>query len=165
MLEIEDLQKAMREAPEYCAKEVNKVDAVRLLVPQIQEMQTRGYSLGKIAEFLSAKGFIIKPAALKNYLTRIKAETAKKTPRIPVRSRTSDQTVSGTSARRRETSMGSERSGGSGAGAEIDRERSGESRDGSAGPSAVVSSPAARTSPVGAASRAGSTPRKDAPDL
>jgi hypothetical protein len=161
ILAIEDLQKAMREAPEYSAKEVTKVQAVRLLAPQIQEMQSRGYSLGQIADFLSAKGFLIKPTALKNYLTKIKADTAKKTPRIPARTRTNDRTLPGASERSQDPSVGSERGAGSGETGEAGPGRPGEMKDRSMGPSSA----GVRTSSGGPPLRSGSTPRKDSPDL
>ena len=137
------------------------MQAVRLLAPQIQEMQSRGYSLGQIADFLSAKGFLIKPTALKNYLTKIKADTTKKIPRIPARVRTNDQTLPGTSMRIQDPSVGGERGAVSGETGEAGQGPPGESKDRSMGSSAA----AVRTSSAAPPLRSGSTPRKDSPDL
>lgn len=165
VLAIENVRKAMREAPEYSAKEVSKMQAVRLLAPQIQEMQAKGYSLGPIAGMLSDNGFIITVTALKNYLTKVKAEMAKKTPRSSTRMRISDRTLPGTSTRMRVMAVASEGSDRSGATAEMDRGRVGDSNDRGKGPTAVPSAAVVTTSSGGAPLRSGSTPRKDSSDI
>jgi hypothetical protein len=49
----------MEEAPHCDPTEVSKAEAVRLLLPQIQVMQSEGYGLAHIVSWLSSKGVAI----------------------------------------------------------------------------------------------------------
>jgi hypothetical protein len=70
---IEHVRKAVKEAPECSAKEVPKQQAIQALVPEIHEMQSKGYGWEAIASFLSDHGVAINVVTLKSYLRRAKA--------------------------------------------------------------------------------------------
>lgn len=69
---IEKLQQSLRELPavEDKSRELNKQEAVALLVDEVDGLKKKGYSLEKIAELLTEGGFAIKPPTLKSYLSR-----------------------------------------------------------------------------------------------
>lgn len=70
---IEHVRKAVKEAPECTAKEIPKLQAIHVLVPEIHEMQAKGYDWKAIASFLSDHGIAINVVTLKSYLRRVKA--------------------------------------------------------------------------------------------
>jgi len=75
---IEQLQRAIESLPECQVDEVTKVQAVRMLVPQIQAMQSKGYSLGAIAKMFSENGIVVTTVTLKSYLNQVKPMRGKK---------------------------------------------------------------------------------------
>lgn len=69
---IEKLQQSLRELPvvEDKSRELNKQEAVALLVDEVEGLKKKGYSLEQIAGLLTEGGFAIKPPTLKSYLSR-----------------------------------------------------------------------------------------------
>lgn len=65
---IEQVQRAFAAAPHQEVKDVDKSEAIRMLVPDIEAMKSKGYSLVDIAGVLSDNGVPITPTVLKNYL-------------------------------------------------------------------------------------------------
>ena len=78
---IELARKAMQNAPECLAKEVSKVHAIRSLVPDIRQMQSKGYDWNAIACLLSEHGIRVTAVTLKSYLQQAKARPSKRTHR------------------------------------------------------------------------------------
>lgn len=72
---IEKLQESLRELPEVedKSRELNKQEAVALLVDEVELLKKKGYSLEKIAELLTEGGLEIKPPTLKSYLSKARA--------------------------------------------------------------------------------------------
>jgi hypothetical protein len=70
---IEQLQRALDGAPECQVEDVSKVQAIRILIPQIQNMRSKGYGWSAIARLLSEGGIIVSAVTLKSYLTQDKA--------------------------------------------------------------------------------------------
>jgi hypothetical protein len=75
---IEQLQRAIESLPECQVDEVTKVQAIRMLVPQIQAMQSKGYSLGAIAKMFSENGIVVTAVTLKSYLNQVKPMRGRK---------------------------------------------------------------------------------------
>jgi hypothetical protein len=90
---VADLQRELEEAPHCDPTEVSKAEALRLLLPQIQVMQSKGYSLAHIAAVLSNRGIAVTDHGLKNHLYRLRssqnAQTSKKRPQASPATRTS----------------------------------------------------------------------------
>jgi hypothetical protein len=61
---IEQVQHALDALPEYQEEEVTKTRAVRMLVPQVLALQSKGYSLVAIAKVISDKGIPVSGMAL-----------------------------------------------------------------------------------------------------
>ncbi len=57
---------------EVVPTEVNRQDAVKLLLPEIAVMQARGYTLNQIAEHLTGNGIEISGSTLRSYIQRAK---------------------------------------------------------------------------------------------
>lgn len=72
---IEKLQESLRELPEVedKSRELNKQEAVALLVDEVEQLKKKGYSLEKIAVLLTEGGLEIKPPTLKSYLSKARA--------------------------------------------------------------------------------------------
>jgi hypothetical protein len=95
---ILQLQRALESAPECSVEEVTKVQAIRMLVPQIQTMQAKGYSLNAIAAMLSENGITVTGVTLKSYLNQLRAAGRKKSARKGQRPRRSQDALSGPAA-------------------------------------------------------------------
>ncbi len=78
---IQDAQRVLENAPACNTTEVTKVEAMRLLLPQIKAMQAKGYGLAHIAELLSETGISVTEVTLKNYVHRLRVQTEKAAPR------------------------------------------------------------------------------------
>ncbi len=70
---IEHVRKAMKEAPECTAMEIPRPQAIQALVPEIHEMQSKGYDWAAIASLLSEHGIAINVVTHKSDLQRAKA--------------------------------------------------------------------------------------------
>lgn len=77
--QIENISKKLRSMPpvEKAKRQMNKQEAIKLLVKEIKIMQNRGYSLDQIAETLRGEGLDISTHTLKIYLQRAKRTTKK----------------------------------------------------------------------------------------
>lgn len=82
---VEALKRHLEALPPHREEAVTKLQAVRMLVPDIQAMQSKGYSLGAIAECLSERGLPISAVALKSYLSHVKGGVANKKGRRKLR--------------------------------------------------------------------------------
>ncbi len=78
MAAIEQVQRAFEAAPECGAKEVPKAQAIRMLIPQIRTMQSKGYDWEAIAGLLSEHGIAITAVTLRSYLQKLKTAGGKK---------------------------------------------------------------------------------------
>jgi hypothetical protein len=76
---IETLQKTLEALPEHRQEEVTKVQAIRMLAPQIHAMQSKGYNLASIAAVLSERGIAVSAGALKSYLSHSRGGEDRKT--------------------------------------------------------------------------------------
>jgi hypothetical protein len=70
---IEQLQRALEDVPECQVEDVSKVQAIRMLIPQIQKMRSKGYGWSAIAQLVSEGGIAVSAVTLKSYLTQAKA--------------------------------------------------------------------------------------------
>jgi hypothetical protein len=70
---IEHVRRAIQNAPECTTKEVPKLQAIRTLIPDIQQLQSKGYDWRAVASLLSEHGIAISVVTLKSYLQRAKA--------------------------------------------------------------------------------------------
>jgi hypothetical protein len=75
---IERLQRTLESTPECRIEEVTKVEAIRMLRPQILAMRAKGYGLGAIAGLLSEHGIAVTAVTLKSYLKQFKGAGGKK---------------------------------------------------------------------------------------
>jgi hypothetical protein len=78
---IEELKQMFEDASEHHLREVNKVQAIKMLLPQIEVMLNKGYTVSDIASMLSEKGIVVTPVTLRAYLGKLKETPASK--RIP----------------------------------------------------------------------------------
>jgi hypothetical protein len=69
---IESVRKAIQMTPDCATKEVTKLQAVQALIPDIEQMQSKGYDWKAIATLLSEHGIAINVVTLKSYLQRSK---------------------------------------------------------------------------------------------
>ena len=70
---IEHVRRAIQNAPDCTTKEIPKLQAIRALIPDIRQMQSKGYDWSAIASLLSEHGIAINVVTLKSYLQRAKA--------------------------------------------------------------------------------------------
>ena len=70
---IEHVRRAIQNAPDRTTNEVPKLQAIRALIPDIRQMQSKGYDWSAIASLLSEHGIAINVVTLKSYLQRAKA--------------------------------------------------------------------------------------------
>jgi hypothetical protein len=70
---VEDLRREFDNAAEHHLQDVSKTQAIKLLLPQIQTMQNKGYGLADIAARLSNKGVVVTAIGLKNCLSQIRS--------------------------------------------------------------------------------------------
>lgn len=77
--QIEKLREKLEVMPkvEDPDRQVSKLEAVRMMVESIRDLQSRGYSIEKISEILSDSGLPIAPTTLKSYLTKVKVTPVK----------------------------------------------------------------------------------------
>src|SRR5580658_5409393 len=96
---IEELKQMFEDASEHHVREVNKVQAITMLLPQIEVMLNKGYTVSEIASMLSEKGIVVTPITLRAYLGKLKETPASK--RIPIgrSTRSAGRDVSGVSAK------------------------------------------------------------------
>ena len=92
MATIKDIQRHLEDSPARESSEVSKVQALRLLAPQILLMQSKGYSAAHIAGLLSEKGVVVTAATLKSHLSRFKSAEAQEALRAKPAKRTSRET-------------------------------------------------------------------------
>jgi hypothetical protein len=76
--EIQRIRGTMKNAPEHPVDEVTTAEAVRMLSPEIQAMQAKGYGLPAIAAHLSDNGLAMTTKTLKTYLTEARATGRRK---------------------------------------------------------------------------------------
>lgn len=69
---VEALAESLKDLPELdqVEQEVTKPEAVRMLLPRIKELRSKGYSLERIAEKLTEGGLPITAVTLRSYLAR-----------------------------------------------------------------------------------------------
>jgi hypothetical protein len=84
---IEDVLRAVEEAPDCDETEVAKVEAMRRLVPAIKTMQAKGYGVAHITKLLCDKGIAVTEASLKQYMHRLSSRKLTESSRIGRRDR------------------------------------------------------------------------------
>jgi hypothetical protein len=92
---IEQVRRVLEDTPECREEEVTKVQAIRMLAPQIHAMQSKGYGLKAIAALLSDKGIAVSVVSLKSYLRHVKGAGIKKPPRRGKKNERVDRRSSG----------------------------------------------------------------------
>ena len=102
---IEEIKRMFEDASEHPVREVNKVQAIKMLLPQIEVILNKGYSVSEIASMLSEKGIVVTPITLRAYLGKLKETPASK--RIPIgrSTRSAGRDVSGVSAKSKPQSV------------------------------------------------------------
>jgi hypothetical protein len=75
---LDAVRRALESAPKNEEEEVTKLEAIRLLVPQIHAAKAKGYSLESIATMVSAQGLPVSAVALRSYLSQVKGSGGKK---------------------------------------------------------------------------------------
>jgi hypothetical protein len=93
MATIKDIQRLLEDSPARESSEVSKVQALRLLAPQILLMQSKGYSAAHIAGLLSERGVVVTAATLKSHLSRFKTAEAQEALRAKPAKRTNRETT------------------------------------------------------------------------
>jgi hypothetical protein len=81
---LERLSREVEELPLSRPEEVTTREAVRLVIPQVHAMQSKGYSLQAIAKFLSERGIQVTGVALKRYM-KFATDDGKARRRAPTR--------------------------------------------------------------------------------
>jgi hypothetical protein len=84
---IQDVLRAVEEAPDCDETEVAKIEAMRRLVPAIKTMQAKGYGLAHIAKLLSDKGIAVTEVTLKQYMHRLGSRKVTESSRVGKRDR------------------------------------------------------------------------------
>ncbi len=79
---IQDVLRAVEEAPDCDETEVAKIEAMRRLVPAIKTMQAKGYGLAPIAKLLCDKGIAVTEVSLKQYMHRLGSRNVTETARV-----------------------------------------------------------------------------------
>jgi hypothetical protein len=72
---IEELKRMFEDASEHHVSEVSKVQAIQMLLPQIEVMLNKGYSVSDIASMLTEKGVVVTPITLRAYLGKFKEKS------------------------------------------------------------------------------------------
>ncbi len=91
---LEDVRKLEEQfdvLPEQTNVAIQRTDAIRILLPKIQILQSRGYSLTDIAERLTQGGVPIKASVLATYLRREVGAKRKSKPRKRIQENTAEQ--------------------------------------------------------------------------
>ena len=141
---IEEVRRAMKDAPECTAKAVPKPQAIQALVAEIHQMRSKGYDWKAIASFLSEHGIAINVVTLKSYLQRAKADGVR---------------AAGKRRGAREAKQRTPLRSGKDTGEGTPEAAKGRAGGGTAAAPAVPSRPAKE--PTAAAPKAGSAPAKD----
>lgn len=78
--DVKKLGEKLKALPKIEVKptEVNRQDAVKLLLPEIVSLQARGYTLNQVSEILSKDGIEISGSTLRSYLQRAKGAPKKR---------------------------------------------------------------------------------------
>ena len=84
---IQDVLRAVEEAPDCDETEVAKVEAMRRLIPALRTMQAKGYGLDQIAKLLCDRGIAVTEGGLKQYLHRLGSRRVTEPPRAGKRDR------------------------------------------------------------------------------
>jgi hypothetical protein len=84
---IQDVLRAVEEAPDCDETEVAKVEAMRRLMPAIKTLQAKGYGLAHIAKLLCDKGIAVTEASLKQYVHRLGSKRVTESSRVGRRDR------------------------------------------------------------------------------
>src|SRR5579863_1514239 len=84
---IQDVLRAVDEAPDCDETEVAKVEAMRRLVPAIKTMQAKGYGVAHITKLLCDKGIAVTEASLKQYMHRLGSRKITEASRVGRRDR------------------------------------------------------------------------------
>jgi|GEM_PF-2395981 len=84
---VEEIRKRLVDAPEIQATTVSRAQALRMLAPEIAQMQSRGYSLAKIAGFLSGEGLAVSVTVLKTSLQKVRSAAREERGRLEPRPR------------------------------------------------------------------------------
>ena len=94
--QIEILRGKLEEMPqvEDPDRKVSKLEAVRMMASSIRDLQSRGYSIEKIAEILTDSELDIAPTTLKSYLTKVKGSPVKSNPRTNSKPRSTSNRAS-----------------------------------------------------------------------
>nr|WP_172687575.1 hypothetical protein [Pseudomonas syringae] len=77
--QIEILKGKLEEMPQVQDpdRKISNLEAVRMMASSIRDLQSRGYSIEKIAEILRESGLEIAPTTLKSYLGKVKGSPKK----------------------------------------------------------------------------------------
>ena len=84
---IQDVLRAVEEAPDCDETEVAKVEAMRRLVPALKAMQAKGYGVAHITKLLCDKGIAVTEASLRQYMHRLGSRKAAESSRVGRRDR------------------------------------------------------------------------------
>jgi hypothetical protein len=84
---IQDVLRAVEEAPDCDETEVAKVEAMRRLMPAIKTLQVKGYGLAHIAKLLCDKGIAVTESSLKQYMHRLGSRKVTESARVGRRDR------------------------------------------------------------------------------
>jgi hypothetical protein len=169
---IERLQRTLESTPECPIAEVTKIEAIRMLSPQIHAMRSKGYGLGVIAGVLSENGVAVTPVTLKGYLKQLRAaggKTSARKSRQRRGSRDSQANAPANPARSPEGVQGEEASSSPKAGREgsVGPERGGPAgaSSGAAASGALTSKGSAPPADAGAPRLSAFVPREDTRDI
>ncbi len=84
---IQDVLRAVEEAPDCDETEVAKVEAMRRLVPAIKTMQAKGYGVPHITKLLCDRGIAVTEASLRQYMHRLGSRKVTESSRVGRRDR------------------------------------------------------------------------------
>ena len=84
---IQDVLRAVEDAPDCDETEVAKVEAMRRLVPAIKTMQAKGYGVPHITKLLCDKGIAVTEASLRQYVHRLGSRKVTESSRVGRRDR------------------------------------------------------------------------------
>jgi hypothetical protein len=84
---IQDVLRAVEEAPDCDETEVAKIEAMRRLVPAIRTMQAKGYGVAHITKLLCDKGIVVTEASLRQYMHRLGSRKITESSRVGRRDR------------------------------------------------------------------------------
>ena len=82
---IERVQRALENRPQQSVEGLTRLEAIRMLAPQIESAKSKGDSVEAIATLLSDSGIAMTAGTLRSYLSLVKTSDGKKTKRKPRR--------------------------------------------------------------------------------